>query len=110
MTRARAAAASRPCSARKKKSKAELYHNEMRKLMSFLHWDKTYQPGHKWTKRQLLAITPKKILRYIKIKVYDNEDANTDKDPPIYHFSNSVLFWKRPGSIICWTRIISGWR
>ena len=48
MTRtARPAAAARPRSARKKKLKTELYHDEMRKLMSFLHRGKKYKPGHK---------------------------------------------------------------
>ena len=34
---------------KKKKTKAELYHDEMRKLMSFLHNGRVYAPGHKWS-------------------------------------------------------------
>ena len=58
----------------------------------------TYKPGHKWSKAQLLAITPEKILRYIKRKVYGDEDANPDEEPPVYHRRNSVLFWKKAWS------------
>ena len=48
---------------KKKKTKAELYHDEMRKLMSFLHNGRVFAPGHRWSRAQLLAITPEKIMR-----------------------------------------------
>ena len=64
----------------------------MRKLMSFLYNGRQYAPGHKWTKPQLLAITPKKMMRYLLIKIYGDEDANFDEDPPLHHCRNSVLF------------------
>ena len=34
-------------------------------------------------------------MRYLKIKIYGDKDANHDKDPPIHHRRNSVLFWKK---------------
>ena len=73
----------------------------MRKLMSFLHRGKKYKPGHKWSRTQLLALTPEKLLHYIKMRVYGDEKANPDEDPPIHHHRNAVLYWKRPGPILC---------
>jgi hypothetical protein len=83
---------------KKAKTKVEKYHDEMRKLMSYLHNGRKYAPGHKWSKSQLTAITPEKIMRYLKMKIYGDEDANHDEDPPIHHRRNSVLFWKKAWS------------
>ena len=80
---------------KKAKTKVEKYHNDMRKLMSFLNNGRQYAPGHKWTKPQLLAITPKKIMRYLLIKIYDGKNANFDEDPTLHHCRNSVLTWKK---------------
>ena len=82
-----------PRAAKPKKTKAEKYHDEMRKLMSFLHNGRRYRPGHKWPKRELKAITPEKIMGYLKTKIYGDVNANPNKDPPLYHRHNSVLFW-----------------
>ena len=92
------AAPARPRQAKKAKTKVEKYHDEMRKLMSFLHNGRQYRPGHKWRKSELLAITPEKIMRYLLIKIYGDEDANFDEDPPLHHRRNSVLFWKKAWS------------
>ena len=59
--------------------------------MSFLHCGKKYKPGHKWSKPELLAVTTKKIVCYIKRKVYGDKGANPDKNPPVHHCKNSVL-------------------
>ena len=83
---------------RVKKTKAEKYHDEMRKLVSFLHGGRIYAPGHTWTRRELLAITPEKIMRYCKRKIYGDEDADPDEDPPVHHRRNSVLYWKKAWS------------
>ena len=93
-TPAAAAAAARR-SRPKKKTKGEKYHDEMRKLMSFLNGGRKYEPGHTWTNEELLAITPEDILRYMKIKIYGDEDANPDEDPPVHHRRNSALYWKK---------------
>ena len=98
MPRARAASVRRPRSARKQKGKTELYHDEMKKLMSFLHRGRKYKHGHKWSRAQLLALTPEKLLRYIKMKVYGDEKANPDEDPPVHHRRNAVLYWKKAWS------------
>ena len=108
MPRARAASVRRPRSARKQKGKTELYHDEMKKLMSFLHRGRKYKHGHKWSRAQLLALTPEKLLRYIKMKVYGDEKANPDEDPPVHHRRNAVLYWKKLGPILCWTTTTSG--
>ena len=69
---------------KKKKTKAELYHDEMRKLMSFLHNGRVYEPGHKWPRNQLLAVTPEKIMRYLLRKIYGDKNANFDETPPVH--------------------------
>ena len=63
----------------------------MKKLISFLHNGWQYTSGHKWTKPQLLAITPEKIMRYLLIKIDGNKNVNFDKDPPLHHRRNSVF-------------------
>jgi hypothetical protein len=45
--------------------------------MSFVH-GRAYQPDHVWTNEDLLAVTLKIILLYIKIKVYGSENAQPD--------------------------------
>ena len=70
---------------KKKKTKAELYHDEMRKLMSFLHNGRVYAPGHKWSRTRLLAITPEKIMRQLLHKIYGDENSNPDEAPPVNH-------------------------
>ena len=74
------------------KPKVDVYHNKMRKLMSFLHNGRQYAPGHKWPKKELMLITPEKIMRYLLHKIYSNKNTNFDKDLPIHHCQNSVLF------------------
>ena len=104
MVRAPAAARRRsgprggPRPKKKKKAKVELYHDEMRKLMSFLHNGRVFASGHRWSRGQLLAITPEKIMRYLLRKIYGDENANPDEDPPVHHRCNAVLYWKKAWS------------
>ena len=63
--------------------------------MSFLHHGRKYKPGHKWQKSQLLALTPEKLLKYIKLKVYGDEKADPQEDPPVHYRRNAVLYWKK---------------
>ena len=83
---------------RAKKTSYDYYHDEMRKLMSFLHPGRTYSPKHKWSKRELRTLNPDKIMRYLLTKIYGDENADPDNDPPIHHRRNSVLFWKKAWS------------
>ena len=83
---------------RRKQSKEENYHAKMRMLMTALAGC-NYQPGHKWSRQQLKSITPKKIARYIKERVYGDAEARPDEDPPIHLRCNTVLTWKNPGPI-----------
>jgi len=74
-----------------KKTKVELYHDEMRKLMTAIH-GREFTPQHKWTKRELKVVTPDKIIKYLNKKIYGKVDVEHDVEPPIYHRQNSVLF------------------
>jgi hypothetical protein len=51
-----------------------------------------------WTGDELLAVTPDIIVRYIKLKVYGSEDAQTDVTPPLYYRSSTIKFWKKAWS------------
>jgi len=66
--------------------------------MSFLHNGRVFAPGHRWSRGQLLAITPEKIMRYLLRKIYGDENANPDEDPPVHHRRNAVLYWKKAWS------------
>ena len=93
----------RKASGRRKQGKEEVYHTKMRMLMKGLT-GKDYRAGHKWSKKQLIAITPDKIARFIKERVYGDADAKPDEDPPIHLRTNTILMWKKPGPTSCWTR------
>ena len=62
----------------------------MRMLMTALT-GRNYQPGHKWSRQQLKSITPDKIARYIKERVYGDAEARPDEDPPVNNRCNTVL-------------------
>ena len=79
------------------RSKVVLYHQATQSLVFFVYgW--AYWPDHMWTNDELLAVTPKILLWYIKIKVYDSENAQPDVQPPLNYQSNTVLFWKKAWS------------
>jgi hypothetical protein len=65
--------------------------------MSFVH-GQAYQPDHVWTDDDLIAVTPKIIVWYIKIKVYGSENVQPDVQPPLNYQSSTVLFWKKAWS------------
>ena len=83
----------RRASGRRKQGKEEVYHTKMWMLMKGLT-GKDYRAGHKWSKKQLMAITPDKIARFIKERVYGDADAKLDEDPPIHLRTNTILMWK----------------
>ena len=68
---------------KKTKTKVEEYHNRSRKLISFLQNGQQYASGHNWHKSKLAAIILEKIMWYLLIKMYYNQDANLDKDPSL---------------------------
>jgi hypothetical protein len=78
--------------------------------MSFVH-GRAYQADHVWTNDDLLAVTPKIIVRYIKIKVYGSENAQPDVQPSLNYRSSTVLFLKKawsyfmPNQITPWNEI-----
>ena len=69
----------------------------MRKLMGHIY-QKRFAPDHKWSKRELKAVTPEKIFTYLKIKIYGSADADPENDPPLHHRRNTVLYWKKAWS------------
>ena len=79
-------------------SKVDSFHRATRPIMSFVHAGREYQPCHVWTGDELLAVTPDIIVRYIKLKVYGSEDAQTDVTPPLYYRSSTIKFWKKAWS------------
>ena len=66
-------------------------------MMAAIH-GREFTPQHKWTKRELKAVTPDKIIKYLNKKIYGKVDVKHDVEPPIYHRQNSVLFWKKAWS------------
>ena len=70
-----------PSGSRRKQSKEENYHTKMHMLMRALT-SRNYKP--------LKSITPDKIARYIKERVYGDAEARPDEDPPIH--SDATLF------------------
>ena len=57
-----------------------------------------YREGHKWSTKQLKAITPNKITDFIKECVYGDVNAKPDEDPPIHLRTNTILMWKKAWS------------
>jgi hypothetical protein len=88
------------------KSKAELYHDCTRPLMSFVHDGRDFAPGYQWTQDEKLAVTPEIIIRYLKIKVYGNENAQIDNDRPLYYRSTTVYYWKKAWSYFMVNRML----
>jgi len=80
------------------KSKVETYHDAFVPLMSFVHNGRTFDKDHVFTQAELLEVTPENIMRYVKIKVYDNENARPDIDPPLNYRANTIKFWKKAWS------------
>jgi hypothetical protein len=74
------------------------YHRVTVPMMSFVHDGRSFGPDHVWTNDELLAVTPEILVRYIKIKVYDCENAQPDIDPPLHHRASTILFWKKAWS------------
>ena len=65
--------------------------------MRYVH-GRNFTPVHKFTKAQVKAVIPDKILKYLLKKVYDNEGANHNEDPSLFHRPNTVLYWKKAWS------------
>ena len=59
---------------------------------------RAFAKDHKFTKRELKAVTPEKIMKYLKVRIYGNENADPDVDPPLFHRKNTILYWKKAWS------------
>ena len=82
---------------RQVKTNTEQYHAHFVSLMNHIH-RKSFKPDHKWTKPELKAVSPKNIMNFLKIKIYDNANADPDVVPPKRYRSNTVKAWKKAWS------------
>ena len=82
---------------RQAKSKADSYHAHLLPLMNNVH-HKTFSSDHKWTRPELLAVTPEKIMVYLKTKIYDDPNADPDIVPPLRYRANTIKCWKKAWS------------
>ena len=80
-----------------RRGKEELYLHTLRPLMAFVH-GRAFPADHVFTREEKLAVTPEKIVQYLKIQVYGTADARPDIDPPLHHRSNTILYWKKAWS------------
>jgi hypothetical protein len=84
-------------SARQLKTKVQLYHAHLVPLMVHVH-RRNFSAEHKWTRPQLLAVTPTKIMNFLKLKIYDDADVDPDVTPPKRYRSNTIKSWKKAWS------------
>ena len=82
---------------RQPKSKAAIYRDCLRPLMNHVH-QTTFSSDHQWTRPELLAVTPDKIMVYLKTKIYDDPNADPDVAPPKRYRANTVKCWKKAWS------------
>lgn len=66
-------------------------------LREFMNWKlhRVHMQNHIFTRDKLLAITDKEIYRWMKHRVYGDEEADEASSPPLYYRHSSVLFWKK---------------
>jgi hypothetical protein len=53
-----------------------------------------YAKDYKFSQRELAAITPNDLVRWMQKKVYGTEELGPDDNPTEGH-SNSLLYWKK---------------
>ena len=79
------------------KSKADSYRAHLLPLMNHVH-HKTFSSDHQWASPELLAMTPEKIMVYLKTKIYDDPNANLDIAAPKRYRANTIKCWKKAWS------------
>ena len=82
---------------REAKTKLQTYREHLLPLMEHIH-RKKFGKEHKFTKAELKAVNPKKIMKFVKLRVYDDEDADPDVVPPVRYRSNTIKTWKKAWS------------
>ena len=82
---------------RQHKTKSEIYHSLLVPLMNSIH-GKNFRAGYKWTQSELLAVTPEKIMKYLKLKIYKDANADPDVVAPVNYRSNTIKCWKKAWS------------
>ena len=76
------------------KSKADSYCAQFLLLMNHVHHT-TFSSDHQWARLELLAVTPEKIMVYLKTKIYDDPNADPDADPPKCYRANTIKCRKK---------------
>lgn len=56
---------------------------------------RVHMKKHTFTREQLLSISDRDIYRWMKHRIYGDEEAAEASAPPLYYRHNSVLFWKK---------------
>jgi hypothetical protein len=66
-------------------------------LRSLMDWklQRVHMKNHTFTREQLLSISDRDIYRWMKHRIYGDEEAAEASAPPLYYRHNSVLFWKK---------------
>ena len=62
--------------------------------MAHIH-ERAFSTTHVFTREELMVVTPAKIMNYLKIKIYDDANADPDTVPPKNYRSNSIKSWKK---------------
>ena len=78
---------------RQPKSKSGPCRSHILPLMNHVH-HKTFSSDHQWTTPKLLAVTPEKIMVYLKTKINDTPNADLDIVPPRRYWANTIKCWK----------------
>ena len=82
---------------RQPKSKAPVYRDHFLPLMNHVH-QMTFSSNHQWTRPELLAVTPDKIMVYLKTKIYDDLNADPNVISPKRYQANTIKCWKKAWS------------
>ena len=82
---------------RQAKTKIESYRQHLLPLMEHVH-RKKFRKEHKFSQAELKAVNPKKIMEFVKLRVYDDADADPDVVPPVRYRSNTIKSWKKAWS------------
>ena len=94
---------------REAKTKIQTYREHLLPLMEHIH-RKKFDKEHKFTKAEINAVNPKKIIKFVKLCVYDDEDADPNVVLPVCYRSNTIKTWKKAWSWFMPNKLRSGTR
>ena len=96
--------------ARAAANKVTRYREMLRPLMEFI-LQQTFPPEYEFSRAELLEVTPTGLMRFLKLKVFGNEEANIDTDQIINYRSNTIKCWKKawsyfmPNKLMTWDEV-----